>query len=555
MTTSNPAERLDSWKEIAAYLRRDVRTVQRWEKKEGLPVYRHQHEKLGSVYAFQTELTQCFTTRQPASAAAATAQQKTADKIKLAVLAFGNLSGKKEADDYFGDGLTEEMTTQLTRLQPAALAVIARTTAAHYDSTPRSLEKLKQDLDVDYGLEGNVRRSGNRVRITARLSEIQDQTQLWAETYERDLSDVLSVQAEIAQAIAREINLALNLSESSRLSDLQRGQHRVQPAAYDAYLKARYHLHAMSPTEIQKSVEDFQQAAQLDPNYAPAHAGLASAWALLAIGPFDLLPPHEAMPKAESAARKSLQLDDGLAEAHAALALVNHHYHWNWKEAEAEYRRAIELNPNYAAAHFWYAWLLMALDKRAEAQAEIEETMRIVQETDPHRLVAVHAMRAQAFYFGREFQRAVDECEKALELDQEYYMLHYILGRAYRRLGQGAKAIAELKKAQSAAADIPLIAAVLGLAYAVSGQKEQAEKVTAAFTAAARKRYMPPTYFGMLYGGLGDKDQAFAWLEKAFAERADGLTWLAVEPMLDGIRDDPRFNDLLRRIGLTGEIG
>jgi TolB-like protein/Tfp pilus assembly protein PilF len=550
MTTSNPAERLDSWKEIAAYLRRDVRTVQRWEKKEGLPVYRHQHEKLGSVYAFRAELTQWFTTRQPAAAAPATAQQKeAADKIKLAVLPFGNLSGKE--DDYFGDGLTEEMTTELTRMQPAELAVIARTTAAHYDSTPKSLAQLKQNLGVDYVLEGKVRRSGNRVRITARLSEIQDQTQMWAETYERDLSDVLSVQAEIAQAIAREINLALNLSESSRLSDLQGGRQRVQPAAYDAYLKARYHLHAMSPTEIQKSVEDFQQAAQLDPNYAPAHAGLASAWALLAIGPFDLLPPHEAMPKAESAARKSLQLDDGLAEAHAALALVNHHYHWNWKEAEAEYRRAIELNPNYAAAHLWYSWLLMALDKRAEALAEIEETMRIVQETDPHRLVAVHATRAQAFYFCREYQRAVDECEKALELDSEHYMLHYILGRAYRRLGEGAKAIAQLKKAQSAADDIPLIAAVLGLAYAVSGQKQQAEKVTAAFAAAARKRYMPPTYFGMLYAGLGDKDQAFAWFEKAFSERADGLTWLAVEPMFDGIRDDPRFDNLLRRIGLT----
>jgi len=554
MTTSNPAERLDSWKEIAAYLRRDVRTVQRWEKKEALPVYRHQHEKLGSVYAFRAELTKWFTTRQPAAAALATAQMKeAADKIKLAVLSFGNLSGKE--DDYFGDGLTEEMTTELTRMQPADLAVVARTTAAHYDSTPKSLAQLKQDLGVDYVLEGKVRRSGNRVRITARLSEIQDQTQMWAETYERDLSDVLSVQAEIAQAIAREINLALNLSESSRLSDLQGGRQRVQPAAYDAYLKARYHLHAMLPAEIRKSVEDFQRAVELDPNYAPAHAGLASAWALLAIGPFDLLPPHEAMPKAESAARKSLQMDDGLAEAHAALALVNHHYHWNWKDAEAEYRRAIELNPNYAAAHLWYSWLLLALDKRAGALAQIEETMRIVQETDPHRLVAVHATRAQAFYFGREYQLAVDECEKALELDSEHYMLHYILGRAYRRLGEGAKAIAQLKKAQSVADDIPLIAAVLGLAYAVSGQKQQAEKVTAAFTAAARKRYMPPTYFGMLYAGLGDKDQAFAWFEKAFSERADGLTWLGVEPMFDGVRDDPRFDDLLRRIGLTQKIG
>ena len=548
MTTS-PTDRLDSWKEIATYLRRDVRTVQRWEKKEGLPVYRHQHDKLGSVYTFRAELTEWFNTRQPAGAVVgATSQQKQSDKIKLAVLPFGNLSGNQE-DDYFSDGLTEEMTTQLTRLQPAELAVIARTSAEHYNSTRKSLEQMKRELGVDYVLEGKVRRDGKRVRITARLSEIQDQTQMWAETYERDLSDVLSVQAEIAQAIAGEINLALNLSESSRLSDLQRGQRRVEPAAYDAYLKARYHLHAMSPAEISKSIEDFERALQVDPNYAPAHAGLASAYALLAIAPFDLLPPHQAMPKAETAARKSLELDDSLAEAHAALALVNHHYHWNWKAAEAGYKRAIDLNPDYAAAHYWYSWLLLALGKRSEALEEIERTMLIVQQTDPHRLVAVHATRAQAYYFGREFQRAIEECEKALELDPEHFMLHFILGRAYMRMGNHVRAIAQLKLAKTV--DFPLMGAALGLAYAVSGRKDQTQKIAEAFKAAAKKRYIPPTYFGMLYAGLGDKDKALEWLEKAFQERADGLTWLNVEPMLDDMRSDPRFQDLIRRIGLV----
>jgi TolB-like protein/tetratricopeptide (TPR) repeat protein len=548
MTNSDPADRLDSWKEIAAYLRRDVRTVQRWEKKEGLPVHRHQHDKLGSIYASRTELTEWFNSRQQASPAGA--PPKARDKIKLAVLPFQNLSGSAK-DDYFSDGLSEEMITQITRMQPAELAVIASSTAEHYDSTRNSMERMRRDLGVDYVVEGKVRRSGNRVRITARLSEIQDQTQMWAETYERDLSDVLGVQAEIAQAVAREINLVLNLSETTRLSGMQRGQSRVHPAAFDAYLKARYHLHTMSPAGMRKSIEDFERAAQLDPTYAPAHAGLASAWALLAIAPFDLLPPGEAMPKAEAAARKSLELDEGLAEAHAALALVHHHYHWNWKEAEAAYQRAIELNPGYAAAHLWYSWLLLALGKREEAFEEIERTMGIVQETDPRRLVAVHATRAQAYYFGREFERAVEECEKALQLDPEHFMLHYILGRAYWRLGQSAKAIAQLKAAQKSSGEIPLIDAVLGLAYAVSGHKEQAQKVVDAFTAAARKRYIPPTYFGMLYAGLGDKDQALAWLEKAFRERADLVTWLNVEPMLDDLRPEPRFQDLIRQIGLV----
>jgi tetratricopeptide (TPR) repeat protein len=306
----------------------------------------------------------------------------------------------------------------------------------------------------------------------------------------------------------------------------------------------------MKPAEIRKGLENFELAVKLDPEYAPAQAGLASAWALLAIAPFDVLPPHEAMPKAEAAARKSLTLDEGLAEAHAALALVHHHYHWKWKEAEACYRRALELNPGYAAAHLWYSWLLLALGRNDEALSEIERTLSIVQETDPHRLVAVHATRAQAYYFNRNFQRAVDECEKALELDPGHFMLHYILGRAYRRLGEGNKAIAQLKVATKSSGELPLVDAVLGLAYAVSGRREQAQKIAEMFAAAARKRYIPPTYFAIVYAGLGEKEKALEWLEKAYQDRADLLTWVNVEPMMDDVRSDPRFQDLIRRIGL-----
>jgi TolB-like protein/Tfp pilus assembly protein PilF len=552
MTTGNLADRLDSWKEIASYLRRDVRTVQRWEKKEGLPVYRHLHDKLGSIYAYRNELTDWFNTRQQSGAPVATGgrSEGQAEKIKLAVLPFGNLSGAPE-DDYFSDGLTEEMITQITRLHSPQLAVIARTTAEHYDASSKSLEQMKKDLGVSYVLEGKVRRGGNRVRITAQLIQLKDQTQRWAETYERDMSDVLSVQADIAEAIAREINLALNLSQSARLSDQQKGQGRVQPAGYDAYLKARYQLHQMTPSAISKSIEDFERAIQIDANYAPAYAGLASAYALLAIAPFDFLPPHEAMPKAEKAARKALELDSSFAEAHTALALVNHHYHWKWKEAEAGYEQALELNPDHADTHLWYSWMLLALGRRDAAFDEIEQTMSIVQETDPHRLVAVHTTRAAAYYFGREYQRAVDECEKAEQLDAEYFMLHFIAGRAYMRLNEHARAIAHLKQARTETGEMPLMDAALGLAYAVSGKKAETLKLAEAFKSAARKRYIPPTYFGMLFAGLGDKDKAMMWLEKAYEDRADGLTWLNVEPMLDEVRSDPRFQNLIRRIGLT----
>jgi TolB-like protein/Flp pilus assembly protein TadD len=553
MTTNPPApqnsaDRLDSWKEIASYLRRDVRTVQRWEKKEGLPVYRHQHDKLGSVYAYKAELTSWFSTRQPAEETARSRSQP--EKIKIAVLPFGNLNADPE-QDYFSNGLTEEMITEITRLQPASLAVIALSTAMHYKSGNKPLNQIKVDLNVDYILQGKVRRADSRVRITAQLVEVEDHTQVWAETYERDLRDILSVQADIAQAIAREIHIAVSRSTQARLSGLEAGDRRVNPSAYENYLKGRYHLHGMTAATIQRSIEYFENAVREDANHAPSYAALASAYALLAIAPFDLLPPHEAMPKAETAAKHSLELDDSLSEAHTALAMVRHHYHWDWKGAEVSYRRALELSPDNAAAHLWYSWLLLALGRNSEALTEIEQTLVIVQETDPDRLVAVLATRAAAYYFNREFERAAQECKKALELNPKYFMLHYILGRTYARMDMNAEAIAELKAKGVTPGEVPLMDAVLGLAYSVGGKPEQTKRIVEAFKAQAKKRYIPATYFGMLYAGLGDKEQAFIWLEKAYEERADGLTWLNVEPMLDPLRPHPRFQDLVRRMGLA----
>jgi TolB-like protein/Flp pilus assembly protein TadD len=533
VTTANSDDRLDSWKEIATFLRRDVRTVQRWEKNEGLPVHRHQHEKLGSVYAFPSEITAWVNMRKMS-------RPKETQRIKLAVLPFGNLGGNPD-DEYFADGLAEDMITHLTRLDPARLAVIARDTGVTFKAKP--LEEIRRELRVDYVLRGSVRRASNRLRITAQLISLEDQTQTWAETYERDWQDILWVQADIAQAIGRAIRLVLAPREITRLSD-------VAPEAYDAYLKGRYHLHDMSVGAIRKSLEEFERAIRLDAGYAPAYAALANACALLAIAPFDLLPPHQAMPKAEAAARKSLELDDSNAEAHTALALVQHHYRWDWASAESSYRRAIELNPTYASAHLWYSWLLLALDRRNEALAEIERTRVIVQETDPHRLVAVQAMRATAYYFARDFESAAKECERALEMSPNYFLLHYILGRAYARLGKHAKAIAHLQPPGASTGEIPLMDAALGLAYSVDGKKEQGRKALDSLHAMAQKRYVPATYFGMLYAGLDDQEQALDWLERAYEERADGLTWLGVEPMLDGLRDEPRFRVLVSKMGL-----
>ena len=548
-TSRNPADRLDSWKEIAAYLRRDVRTVQRWEKKEGLPVYRHQHDKLGSVYAYKVELDKWFGTRQQDVAEPLAAPGAKNGKIKLAVLPFGNLNADPE-EDYFSDGLTEEMITQLTRLQPARLGVIAAATAMQYKASNKPLGQIRSELGVDYILQGRVRRATDRVRITAQLVELKAQTQLWAETYERDLRDILAVQADIAQAIAREIHLLVSRPEQARLSDLGTSSGKLKPSAYENYLKARFHMHNMSATRINKSVECFEAAIREEPNYPPAYGGLASAYALLAMAPFDLLPPKQAMPKAEAAARKALELDDALAEAHAALALVLHHYHWDWKAAESSYRHAIELNPDFAAAHLWYSWLLLALGRQADAFDEIELTLEIVQQTDPRRMVGVHTTRAIAYYWGRDYERAVQESKRATELDPDYFMPHFILGRAYARMGKGNEAIAELKHKTISDEESPLMAAALGLAYGTSGQIKHTQKIAQTFAAYAKKRYIPATYFGMLYAGLGDQEKALDWLEKAFEERADGLTWINVEPMFDAMRNHPRFQDLVKKMNL-----
>ena len=542
MTTSNPIDRLDSWKEIASFLRRDVRTVQRWEKKEGLPVYRHQHDKLGSVYAYRAELSLWFTGRQqgaPSASATAQAAKLEDPKVKLAVLPFGDLSGSTD-DTFFSDGLTEEMITQLTRLQPSRLAVLARTTAMHYNSTEQSLRELQRNLKVDYVLEGRVRRAGNRVRITAQLIDLEDHTQLWAETYERDLSDILKVQADIAQAFAGEINLAVTRSEQSRLADLAGGIRKVNPAAYESYLRARYHLQGLTPASIKNSIAYFEQAIREDSKYAPFHAGLAYAYGLLAIAPFDLLPPREAMPQAEAAAKRALELDDSLPEAHAALALVLHHYHWEWDKAEASYLKALECDANYYVAHLWYSWLLLALNRRKEAFAEIEQAMVAAQETDPQRIVTVLATRAAAHYLGREYEQATEAFAKAMQHSPDYFMLHYVLGRAS----------SEAKPTAGSVGEIPLMDTAWGLVNAINGKKDQTLETIRALEAASKKRYVPATYFGMLYAVLNDKTKALKCLEKAYEERADGLTWLNVLPTLDSLRSSARFKDLLRRVRL-----
>ncbi|HEY1264698.1 MAG TPA: tetratricopeptide repeat protein [Terriglobales bacterium] len=532
--------RLDSWKEIAAFLKRGVRTVQRWEREEGLPVHRHQHRKLGSVYAFEAEVARWWESRRRSL------EHESKDaagkrRLKLLVLPFENLSGDP-AQEYLSDGLTEEMITQLAGLEPRRLAVIARATAMHYKGGRQRVSTIAQELALDYVLEGSVRRSGNRVRITAQLISAKDETHIWAQNFDRDVGDVLALQTEAAAQIAGEIHLALASKPRRR---------QIDPEAYEQFLRGRYHLNRMTPQEVGAAIPWFQKAVQQDPNFPLAYASLAHACTLLAIAPFDALPPRQAMPRAASAVEKALTLDPSLPEAHAAQGVIRHHYDWNWKGAEQSYQKAIQLNPAYSGAHLRYAWLLLALGRTAAALKEVQAAEKIAQEVDPFLLVVIRATRAAAFYFAREYDHAITECRDAMELDSSYFLLHYLLGRCYARKGDHRKAIAALMdKASTAGPPVPLMATGLALAHAVTGATDEAAAAITQLEQLSRSRYIPSTYIGILYAGLNDHDRAFQWLEKAYEERADGLTLLNVDPMVDGLRADRRFQDLLRRIGL-----
>jgi TolB-like protein/Tfp pilus assembly protein PilF len=553
--TDSAHDRLDSWKEIAVFLKRGVRTVQRWEATEGLPVRRHQHRKLGSVFALKSEVSAWWKSRSPdlaldePTARPTAATRPPTRKTRLLVLPFENLSADP-SQDYLADGFTEEMITQLACLHPERLAVIARATAMHYKGSRKPADRIARELKVDYLLEGSIRREGSGVRVSAQLIQPSDQTHRWAQTYDRDLSTALALQSEVAGAIANEIQLALTPQIQTPLH----ARRALNPAAYEDYLRGRYHLNRPHPEALAQSVGWFQRAIEKDPAYPLAYASLAHALALLAMLPFDVLPPPQAMPNAQAAAAKALELDPTLPEAHAALAVVRHHYDWNWKGAEQEYQKALELNTEYPGARLRYAWLLLSLSRKEEALAEIERAQQTARETDPHLLVVIRATRAAAFYFAREYDRSIRECQQALELDSTYFLVHYLLARAQARKGALAKAGSILKKIRETQEKIPLMAMAAGLLHAVAGRKPQTRAVLKQLHTQAAQRYIPATYIGILHAGLGDTEAAFEWLEKAFEERADGLTLLNVEPMVDTLRPDPRFQSLIHRIGLEPEV-
>jgi TolB-like protein/Tfp pilus assembly protein PilF len=454
----------------------------------------------------------------------------------LAVLPLENLSRDPE-QEYFAEGMTEELIASLAKI--SALRVISRTSVVRYKGAHKPLPEIARELNVDGVIEGSTLRSGGRVRITAKLIHATTDRHLWANSYERDERDVLALQGEVARAIANEIKVKLTPQEQARLTSAR----PVNPEAYEAYLKGRYEWNTRTEEGLKKSLRYFEQAIAVEPSYGAAYSGLADSYSMLWDNQY--LGPDECIPKARAAALKAIEIDDNLAEAHTSLANVMGSYDWNWTAAEKEYRRALELNPNYATAHHWYAGQLAQMGHHVEALEEIRKARQL----DPLS-PRINAVVGLHLYWARQYDLALEELNKALDLNPNDPMTHQIVGLVYLQKAKNQEAITELLRANHLIGEKGWPPLTLAQGYAFVGQRDQARKMLEKLEKQSKRTFVAPTEIGLIYAALGERHQAFAWLERAYEQRDSGLLMLKVDARFDLLRPDPRFQDLLRRVGL-----
>ncbi len=455
----------------------------------------------------------------------------------LAVLPLENLSGDPE-QDYFADGMTDALITDLSKI--SALKVISRTSSMRYKSKNRPpLPEIARQLGVDALIEGSVLRVGNRVRITAQLIEAATDQHLWAENYERDFVDILTLQGEVARAIAEEIKISLTPQEMGRLQVTR----QIDPEAHELYLRGRYQWEKRTNEEgFRQASQFFERAIEKDPAYSPAYSGLADVYVLQPTWGF--APPWEALPRARAAALKALELDEGLAEPYATLGFIKWTYDRDWSGAERDYRRALELNPNYATAHHWYGLLLSALGKHREAIAEIESAARL----DPLSPIISNNL-GRVLYHARRYDQAVHQFRKTVEMHPEFYLAFLELGMAYSQMGRHPNALAAVEKGKLLPEVTPY-SGFIGWIYARSGRKDEAERLLRRLHELSTQHYIDPGTIAIIYTGLGRTEEALTWLARAYEARGAFLiVSLKVNPVWDPLRSDPRFQDLLRRMG------
>jgi len=454
----------------------------------------------------------------------------------LAVLPLTNLSGDA-GQDYFADGMTDELITRLSNI--SALRVISRTSVMHYKGTQKTIPEIARELNVDAVMEGAVQRSGDRVRVSAQLIETRTDRHLWAESYDRDLRDVLALEGEVSSAIAREVQLQLTPTEHARLSD----KGTLSPEAHEAYLKGSYYWNKLTEEDVRKSVTYFEEAIRLAPRFAPAYASLAFSYNLLASDEY--VAPQDGFPKAKELARKALDLDQNLAGAHAALGYALYLFDWNWAAAEAEFRRANELEPNGQGARGVYALYLSSMGRHEEAIAE----MKRVVELDPLAVLALWNLGSLYWDAGQP-EQAAEQFRKILEIDSNSPDGHQGLGITYAMEKRYDNAIAELQQAVKLSGQDVWMKASLGYAYAVAGRKKAAREVLSDLERTSKRKYVSGYLIATVYAGLGDKEAAFHWLEAAFENRDCQMPQLRNEPSFESLRSDPRFGGLVRRVGL-----
>ncbi len=455
----------------------------------------------------------------------------------LAVLPLESLSSDA-SQDYFADGMTDELISDLGQI--SALRVISRTSVMAYKRARKPLPQIARELDVDAVVEGTVLRSGDQVRITAQLIEAATDKHLWSQSYEGQLRDTLALQNQVARAIADQIRINLNSQEQAALKSVR----VVNPEAYESYLKGRYFWNKRTADGLKVALAYFNQAIEQDPKYAQSYSGLADTYALLGDWQYAVMTPKEALPKAKAAAIKALELDSTLGEAHNSLAFCLDGFDWDFPSAGKEFQRALELNPGYATTHHWYAWHLSLLGRYDEAIAE----MRKAESLDPLSLI-INADLAELLLLAHSYDESMLQSRKTIEMDPNFALAHNQLGQAYLQKQMRDEAITELQKAVQLSAGSPTCMANLARAYAASGKKSEAAKLLTDLKKRSSPGYSHASEIAVIYAALGEKNQAMSWLEKGFEERFN--PGVLLRPGFDSLRSDPRFQELVRRIGLS----
>lgn len=577
--------RLDSWKEIAAYLGRDVTTVQRWEKREGMPVHRHLHDKRGSVYAVPAELDSWRESRKlrleeeeepdiapdstlpppPASARRASKRlqlwlalagvavlaamavayilargrtdRAAAPRIRsLAVLPLKNLSGDSN-QQYLADGMTEALIDRLAQIHD--LRVISHTSVMRFKTSQSSAPQIAQELGVDALVEGSVAREGNHIRVTAQLIRAATDDHFWSESYDRELKDALSLESDLAQNIADKVEATLTGRERERLAAAR----PISPEAYESYLQGLFQLEKTeTKADVDKGLRYFQDAIARDPKFAPAYVGLADSYALLGSN-FVGEPPNAVIQKEEAAARKALELDPDLPDAHDLLAYVAEQ-RWQWAEAQAEFNQALASNPNDASAYAGLAWWFIYQGRTEEGVA----AARRARQLDPP--VIDGPEFGWMLFEARHFDEAEHEIRSALAVRPDDAPALWDLGIVLMDKRQPAQAVPVLEQAVSLSNGSPGVIGTLIRAYAQAGRRSDALRLLAELNGRRKKGFVPAWPFVNAYLGLGDKDQALAWLQKACTEHSNIVQLLKVDPAFDPLRSDPRFAALLHRVAL-----